>query len=90
MPLVLDTTFASDNILHFSKNLLEKKKLVMAIDDNIRDEKLESDINKEAARWSGLSSGKIDKCEYLTDEELLPPDQRSMIEHAKSSNNFQQ
>ena len=62
----------------------------MAIDDNIRDEKLEYDINKEAARWSGLSSGKIDKCEYLTDEELLPPDQRSMIEHAKSSNNFQQ
>ena len=50
MPLVLDTTFASDNILHFSKNLLEKKKLVMAIDDNIRDEKLEYDINKEAAR----------------------------------------
>ena len=90
MPLVLDTTFASDNILHFSKNLLEKKKLVMAIDDNIRDEKLEYDINKEAARWSGLSSCKIDKCEYLTDEELLPPDQRSMIEHAKSSNNFQQ
>ena len=62
----------------------------MAIDDIIRDEKLEYDIKKEAARWPGLSSGKIDKCEYLTDEELLPPDQRSRIEHAKSSNNFQQ
>ena len=38
----------------------------MAIDDQIRDEKLEYEINKEAAKISALSSGKIDKYEYLT------------------------
>ena len=32
---------------------------------------------------SALSSGKIDKCEYLTDEEILPPDQRRVIEQIK-------
>ena len=38
----------------------------MAIDDQIRDEKLQYEINKEAAEISALSSGKIDKYEYLT------------------------
>ena len=38
----------------------------MAIDDKIRDEKLQNDINREVARISTLSSGKIDKYEYLT------------------------
>ena len=46
----------------------------MTIDDKIRDEKLQYDINKEAAKISPLSSGKIDKYEYLTDEEMLPSD----------------
>ena len=32
----------------------------------IRDEKLQYDINREAAKISALSSGKIDKHEYLT------------------------
>ena len=41
----------------------------MAIDDKIRDEKLHCDINREAAKISALSSGKIDKNEYLTGEE---------------------
>ena len=40
----------------------------MTIDDKIRDEKLQYDINKKAAKISGLSSGKIDKYEYLTGE----------------------
>ena len=31
-----------------------------------------SDINREAAEISALSSGKIDKYEYLTGEEILP------------------
>ena len=39
----------------------------MTIDDKIRDEKLQYDINKEAAKISSLSSGKIDIYEYLTD-----------------------
>ena len=38
----------------------------MATDDKIRDEKLHHDINREAAKISALSSGKIDKYEYLT------------------------
>ena len=40
----------------------------MTIDNKIRDEKLQYDINREAAKISALSSGKIDKCEYLTGE----------------------
>ena len=41
----------------------------MTIDDQIRDEKLQYDINREAAKILALSSGKIDKYEYLTGEE---------------------
>ena len=44
----------------------------MAIDDQIRDEKPQYDINREAAIISALSSGKIDKYEYLAGEEILP------------------
>ena len=40
----------------------------MIIDDIIRDENLRSDINREAAKVSALSPGKIDKYEYLTGE----------------------
>ena len=45
-------------------------------------EKLQYDINKEAAKISPLSSGKIDKYEYLTAEEILPSDQRRTIEQS--------
>ena len=38
----------------------------MTINDQIRDEKLQYDINREAAEISALSSGKIHKYEYLT------------------------
>ena len=38
----------------------------MTTDDNIRDEKLQYDITREAVKISALSSEKIDKCEYLT------------------------
>ena len=55
----------------------------MIIDDQIRDEKLQYDINREAAKISALSSGKIDKHEYLTGEEILPSNQQQIIEQAK-------
>ena len=55
----------------------------MTIDDKIKDEKLQYDINREAAKISALSSGKIDKYEYLTGEEILPSDQSRIIEQAK-------
>ena len=38
----------------------------MTIDDQIENEKLQYDINREAAKISGLSSGKINKYDYLT------------------------
>ena len=44
----------------------------MTIEDQMRYEKLQYDINTEAARISALSSGTIDKYEYLTGEEILP------------------
>ena len=44
----------------------------MTIEDQIRDEKLHYDIKREAAKISFLSSGKIDKYEYLTSEEISP------------------
>ena len=55
----------------------------MTIEDQIRDEKLQYDINREAATMSVLSSGKIDKYEYLTGEEILPSNQQQIIEQAK-------
>ena len=55
----------------------------MTIDDKIRDEKLQYDITREAAKISTLSSGKIDKYEFLRGEEILPPDQKKVIEQAK-------
>ena len=55
----------------------------MTIKDQIRNEKLQHDFNREAAKISALSSGKIDKYEYLTGEEILPSYQQQVIEQAK-------
>ena len=55
----------------------------MTIDDRIRDEKLQYDINREAAEISAFLSDKIDKYEYLTGEEILPSNQKQIIEQAK-------
>ena len=55
----------------------------MTIEVQIKDEKLQYDINREAAKISVLSSGKIDKYEYLTGEEVLPSNQQQIIEQAK-------
>ena len=48
----------------------------MPIDDQIRDEKIQYDINRKAAEISALSSGKINKYEYLTGNEILPSNQK--------------
>ena len=55
----------------------------MIIDDQIRIEKLQYDINREAAKISALSFGKIVKYEYLTGEEILLSNQQQIIEQAK-------
>ena len=55
----------------------------MTISDQIKDEKLECDINREAAKISALSSGKLHKYEYLTGEDILPSNQQQIIEQTK-------
>ena len=55
----------------------------MTIEDQVKDETLQYDINREAAKISALSSGKIDKYEYLTGEKILPSNQQQIIEQAK-------
>ena len=52
----------------------------MIIDDKIRDQKLQYDINREVVKISASSSGKINKNEYLTSEEITPSNQRQIIE----------
>ena len=55
----------------------------MKIDDKNRDEKLQYDVDREAAKISALSSVKIDRYEYLTGKKILPSDQETEIEQAK-------
>ena len=55
----------------------------MTINDQIRDEKLQYDLNRGAAKISALLSGKIHKYEYLTGEDILPCNQQLIIEQAK-------
>ena len=67
--LVIETTLSSDNSLRIRKNLLETMQ--------------KRDINREAAKISAVSSGKIDEYEYLRGEEILPSDQSRIIEQTK-------
>ena len=51
----------------------------MTIEEQIRDKKLQYDINRETAKISALSSGKIYKYEHLTGEEILPSNQQQKL-----------
>ena len=51
----------------------------MTINDQIRDKKLQYDINREVGKISALSSGKIGKYEYVTGEDILPSNQHQII-----------
>ena len=55
----------------------------MTINDRIRDEKLQYDINRKVAEISAKSSGKLHKYEYLTGEDILPSNQHQIIEQAR-------
>ena len=55
----------------------------MTINDQIKDETLQYDINREAAKISASSSGKLHKYEYLTGEDILPSNQQQIIEQKK-------
>ena len=56
---------------------------IVTINDQIRDKKLQHDINREAAKISALSSRNFHKYEYLTGEDILPSNQQQIIEQAK-------
>ena len=56
---------------------------IMAINYQIRDEKIQYDINREAAKISALSSGEILKFEYLTGEDILTSNQQQIIKEAR-------
>ena len=56
---------------------------IITIDDQIEVEKLRYDIDREALKISTLPPGKIYKYEYLTGEEILPSNQKQIIEQAK-------
>ena len=55
----------------------------MTINDKIKDEKLQYEVDGEAAKISALLSGKIDKYESFAGKEILPSDQSRIIEQAK-------
>ena len=54
----------------------------MTIDDQIRDEKLQYGLDREAVKTSAISSGKIDKYEYLTGEEILLSNQDQIVTYS--------
>ena len=56
---------------------------MMTINDQIKDEKLQYNINRESAKISALWSGKLQKYEYLTGEDILPSNQQQIIEKTK-------
>ena len=56
---------------------------IMTINDQIRDEKLHYDIDREAAKTSALSLGKSHKYEYLTGEDILPSNQQQITEQSR-------
>ena len=73
---------SKDFIKIYKKTFLTYNK-IMIIDDQIRDEKLQYDINRKAAKISALSSGKINKYGYLTGTEMLLSNQQQIIEQGK-------
>ena len=57
--------------------------MTIRLENQIRDEELQYDMNWEAATISALSSGKIHRYEYLTGEDILPSNQQQIIEQAR-------
>ena len=82
--MVNDTTLPSNNLLRFRKKNFKKiYNKITTIDDQIKDEKLQCDINREASKISALLSGKINKYQYVTGKEILPSNQKQIIEQVK-------
>ena len=60
----------------------------MTTGKKIRDEKLQYDINREAAKISASSSGKIDKYEFIIGEEMFLSDQNRITEEDMFTNSL--
>ena len=77
---MIDALLQQITFLLFRENLVERiSKLIMEIEDKSKHGKLQYDINREAAKILPLSSGKIEKFEYLTGEEVLPSNRRKIV-----------
>ena len=63
--------------------LKQKSNKITTTDDQTEYEKLQYDINREAAEISGLSRGTIAKYEYFAGEEILYSNQKQITEQAK-------
>ena len=73
--LTIDTTLPASNLLRFRKNLFDQIKILN------RKINMKYDLDREAAKISGLSSNNLDKYELLTGEDLgLKP---STVKQAK-------
>ena len=81
--LVNDMKLQSDNPLHLQKKNLKWIYKIRTIYSQIKDKKLQYNINREAAKTLALLSGKIDKYEYFAGGELLSPNQKQIIEQPK-------
>ena len=55
----------------------------MTIDDQIRDQKLQRDVSREAAKILALSSGRLHKYKYLPGKDILPSNQQQIIEQGR-------
>ena len=55
---------------------------VKILDDKIKSYKLQYDFDRETTKISALSSGQLEKYEYLTSQDLIQPDviQKSKFE----------
>ena len=90
--LVNDRTLPSDNPLRFTKSILEHTSTnkyitwswLLMIKLETKSYSMDKRIeNREAAKRSALSSGKINKYEYLTGENILPSNQKQIIEQGE-------
>ena len=74
--------------MFFLEKIFSTYNKIRTINDQIRDEKLQDDINRKTGEISALSSDKIDKYEYLTGKEMLPCNHQQIIAPAKCAYSF--
>ena len=75
--LTIDTTLPANNRKRFRKKILRFSFIKMTLteqgkilDDKIKPNRAQYDLDSEAVKKSALSSGELKKCEYLTDQDL--------------------